>query len=176
LISTIHGHAAFEAEISANRERDDAVISESEGLIGLNHFKAEEIKGHLTNLEKLLRNLTESASLKRVRLNEAYQSLQFFRLCDDLDLWIKDIDSMLRDEDCGKDLTSVKNMLKKHQLVENDVHNHNENIEQVKDHLMNFTQSNHFLKEEIEERAQQIIRAYNAIHEPMTKRREILEE
>lgn len=176
LLSKIQRHAAFEAEISANRERVDAVVREGEGLIGLNHFKTEEIKSHLSNIEKLMRNLTESASLKRVRLNEAYQSLQFFRLCDDLDLWIKDIDSMIREEDYGKDLTSVKNILKKHQLVENDVHNHNENIEQVKDHLMNFTQSNHFLKDDIEERATQIIRSYNAIHEPMNKRRELLEE
>ena len=176
LLSKIQRHAAFEAEISANRERVDAVVREGEALIGLNHFKAEDIKGQLSTMEKLLRSLTEAASLKRVRLNEAYQSLQFFRLCDDLDLWIKDTEGVIRDEDCGRDLTSVKNLLKKHQLVENDVHNHNENIEQVKDHLLNFTQSKHFLREEIEERAGQIIRAYNSIHEPMTKRRELLEE
>ena len=41
---------------------------------------------------------------------------------------------------------------------------------------MNFNQSNHFLKKEIEEQGQQIIRSYNALYEPMNKRREILEE
>ncbi|KAH9392440.1 Spectrin beta chain, non-erythrocytic 5 [Tyrophagus putrescentiae] len=60
---------------------------------------------------------------------------------------------VISNEDGGRDLTSVKNLLKKHLLVENDVSNHNENIKQVKDHLLNFTQSKHFLREEIEERA-----------------------
>ncbi|KAJ6217266.1 hypothetical protein RDWZM_008423 [Blomia tropicalis] len=176
LLSKIQRHAAFEAEILANRERINLVVHEGETLIGLNHIRSDEIKEQLSELDKLMRNLTENTTLKRTRLNEAYHSLQFFRLCDDLELWIKDIDNMLRNEDRGKDLTSIKNLLKKHQLVESDVHNHVENIEQLKDHLLNFQQSNHFLKDEIEDRAQQIIKSYNSIHEPMNKRREILEE
>lgn len=176
LLSKVQRHAAFEAEITANKDRVEAVVREGEELINSNHFNSKEIKLHLSSIEKLRRTLNESANLKRARLNDSFQALQFFRLCDDIELWVKDVESMFNDMDRGNDLTSVRNILKKHQLIENDVHNHNENIEQVKDHLMNFIHNNHFLKEEIEERAKQTIKCFDSIQEPMNKQREIIEE
>ena len=44
------------------------------------------------------------------------QALQFNRVVDDLLAWIDDVEHQLMSEDHGKDLTSVKNLLKKHQV------------------------------------------------------------
>ena len=152
LLSKKQKHAAFEAEINSNKGRIEELINEGENLINNSHFCSEEIKSNLDTIKKLYRQLDESASFKRNRLNEAYQALQFFRLCDVLLLWIKDIEAILNDPDNGKDLSSVRNLLKKHQLLENDVHNHNENIENIKDQMAHFEQSNHFQIDEIEEK------------------------
>lgn len=38
------------------------------------------------------------------------------------------MESLLTSEDSGKDLTSVQNLMKKHQLVEADIHAHEDRI------------------------------------------------
>ena len=42
-----------------------------------------------------------------------FQALQFNRVVDDLLSWIDEVENQLMSEDHGKDLTSVKNLLKK---------------------------------------------------------------
>lgn len=176
LLSKIQRHEAFKAEIAANMDRVNAVIQEGENLVNSNHFKSEEIKTQLASIEKLVRNLNESVIVKRDLLDDAYKVRQFFRLCDEIELWSKDVESIFNDTDYGKDLTSVRNILKKHQITENDVHNHNEAIEQVKDHLADFEQRNHFLLDEIQQSAKHIIQCFDGLQKPMNKKRELLEE
>ncbi|XP_027197243.2 spectrin beta chain, non-erythrocytic 5 kst [Dermatophagoides pteronyssinus] len=176
LLSKKQKHAAFEAEINSNKERIDELLNEGDSLINNLHFRSEEIKINLDNIKKLNRQLNESTAFKRNRLNEAYQALQFFRLCDVLSSWIKDIEAILNDKDNGKDLSSVRNLLKKHELLENDVHNHNENVENIKDQLAHFQQNNHFQIDEIEEKGNQVIKRFNDIQKPIDRRREILED
>ena len=176
LLSKIQKHAAFEAELAANKARVDAVVSEGETIINSGHFMSNEIKDNLSHIEKAWRNLLSESTLKKERLQDAYQALQFHRMLDDLEVWMSDIESVLADEDHGKDSISAQNIMKKHQLIENDINNHSENIEQVKDLTTAFSQNNHFMKEEIEERAHNVIQRYEALHEPMQIRRENLEE
>ncbi|CAG2101158.1 unnamed protein product [Medioppia subpectinata] len=176
LLSKIQKHAAFEAELAANKGRVDAVVTEGESLISCGHFLSEDIQNHLQHIEKSWRNLLDETTLKKERLQDAYQALQFHRMLDDLELWMTDMETVLTDEDHGKDLISSQNIMKKHQLIENDINNHSENIEQIKDLTTAFTQNNHFMKEEIEERAQNVIQRYEGLHEPIQIRRENLEE
>jgi spectrin beta len=176
LLSKIQKHAAFEAELAANKGRIDSITNEGEAIINSGHFLSQEIQTHLSHIEKSWRNLLDQTNLKKERLQDAYQALQFHRMLDDLETWMTEIESVLADEDHGKDLISSQNIMKKHQLIENDINNHSENIEQIKDLTTAFNQNNHFLKEEIEERAQQVIQRYDSLHEPMQIRRENLEE
>ncbi len=45
-------HQAFEAEVMANRNRVDAVVSEGEGLCEEDHYQTGEIKKRMGELEK----------------------------------------------------------------------------------------------------------------------------
>lgn len=55
------------------------------------------------------------------KLIEATQQQQFNRGAEDIDLWFNEIENLLQTEDTGKDLTSVKNLQKKHDMIEADV-------------------------------------------------------
>lgn len=176
LLSKIQKHAAFEAELAANKGRIDAVSNEGEKMIGTGHFASVEIQTQLQELELLWRQLLDQAALKKERLQDAYQALQFSRMLEDLDSWMDEVETQLQSEDHGKSLTSVQNLLKKHQLLEIDINNHAESIEQVKDLSASFHNSNHFMKEEIEERASNIVKRYQTLHEPGQIRRENLED
>lgn len=169
-------HAAFEAELSANRGRVEAVLEEGDNLVSADHYAQKQIQSRLEAIRALWAQLGEQAQLKKERLQDSYQALLFNWMLDDLQTWMDDVETQLQSEDHGKDLTSVQNLLKKQQLLETDITNHAEMMEQVKDQTANFQKNNHFLKNEIQERADGIIKRYTSLHEPLQIRRDNLEE
>ena len=107
----------------------------------------------LDELEAEWRRLQDASALKRERLNDAYQALLFSRTLEEVETWMDEVEVQLASEDHGKDLASVQNLLKRHTLLESDVLGHGETCEQIKDTAGTFERSNHFMKEEIQERA-----------------------
>lgn len=100
----------------SNRNRVDAVISEGQSLRDDDHYQSEDIKKRMTEVETNWDALIAASSLKKDKLTEAYQALQFNRIVDDLLTWMDEVENQLMSEDHGRDLTSVKNLLKKHQV------------------------------------------------------------
>lgn len=66
----------------------------------------------------------------------------------------------LQSEDHGKDLQSVINLLKRHSLLENDVHSHGESCQALKDTALTFQNSDHFMKDEIQDKAQAVLKRF----------------
>ena len=100
----------------ANRNRVDAAVSEGEGLMTEEHYQSEDIKKRLDELETSWQGLISASTEKKDRLVDAYQALQFNRIVNDLLTWMDEVEHQLVSEDHGKDLASVKNLLKKHQV------------------------------------------------------------
>nr|XP_018898887.1 PREDICTED: spectrin beta chain, non-erythrocytic 1 isoform X2 [Bemisia tabaci] len=176
LQSKIQKHAAFESELAANRGRVNNVTTEGESLIAAGHFAGMEIQARLDELEAEWRQLQEASALKRERLNDAYQALLFSRTLEELENWIDEVESQLQSEDHGKDLSSVAHLLKRHTVLETDIHSHSEQCETLKDTAAIFQRSNHFMKDEIQERALNVIKRYRSLQEPMQIRRDNLED
>nr|CAD7394337.1 unnamed protein product [Timema cristinae] len=157
LQSKIQKHAAFESELSANRGRVAAVTNEGEKLIGAGHFAGMEIQTRLDELDAAWRQLQDTSQLKRDRLNDAYQALVFSATLEEQETWMDEVEQQLQSEDHGKDLSSVEHLLKRHTLLEGDVHNHGEPMDQIKMAASTFQESNHFMRDEIQDRAREII-------------------
>ena len=90
--------------------------------------------------------------MKRINLIFFFQALLYNRTLDDLDSWIDDVELQLQSEDHGRDLTSVQNLLKKHQRLEADISAHASEIEQTKDVAHSLARSDHFMSDEILEK------------------------
>lgn len=120
--------------------------------------------------------LQETSELKKNRLNDAYQALLFGRTLDEFETWMDEIETQLQSEDHGKDLSSVANLLKRHTNLENDVLGHNEACESIKETATSFQKSNHFMCDEIQDRAMATINRYHSLQEPMQIRRDNLED
>ncbi|XP_011150755.1 spectrin alpha chain isoform X3 [Harpegnathos saltator] len=176
LQSKIQKHAAFESELMANKGRISAVVNEGEALIEENHYASKEIQERLDDLEAEWRLLQETSELKKNRLNDAYQALLFGRSLDEFETWMDEVETQLQSEDHGKDLSSVANLLKRHTNLENDVLGHNEACEYIKDTAASFQKSNHFMCDEIQERALVTINRYHSLQEPIQIRRDNLED
>ncbi|CAL1674075.1 unnamed protein product [Lasius platythorax] len=176
LQSKIQKHIAFESELMANKARVASVINEGEALIEENHYASKEIQERLDELEAEWRLLQETSELKKNRLNDAYQALLFGRSLDEFETWMDEVETQLQSEDHGKDLSSVANLLKRHTNLENDVLGHNEACESIKETATSFQKSNHFMCDEIQERALVTINRYHSLQEPMQIRRDNLED
>lgn len=127
-------------------------------------------------LENDWQKLQEFSRNKKERLREAYEALIFNRSLDEFNRWMDEVESHLSSEDYGKDLASVNNLLKKHELLEADVNRHSEICDSITETDTKFFNSNHFMKDEIHEKAMLAIKRYHSLHEPMTIRRDNLED
>lgn len=72
--------------------------------------------------------LTQKTVEKSMKLKEANKQRTYIAAVKDLDFWLGEVESLLTSEDSGKDLASVQNLIKKHQLVEADIQAHSDRI------------------------------------------------
>jgi len=72
--------------------------------------------------------LTQKTTEKSLKLKEANKQRTYIAAVKDLDFWLGEVESLLTSEDSGKDLASVQNLIKKHQLVEADIQAHEDRI------------------------------------------------
>ena len=89
---------------------------EGEDLISGKHYASEDIQTRIQEVSLSSQALEADSLEKRNRLQEAYQALMFNRQCDDMESWMDDVETQLASEDHGKDVTTVINLLKKHQV------------------------------------------------------------
>ncbi|XP_061172689.1 spectrin beta chain, non-erythrocytic 5-like [Saccostrea echinata] len=176
LQAKLQKHQAFEAEVTANRNRVDAVVEEGKGLVDKDHYAKADIQKRLEELELSWEALMAASAEKKDRLQDAYQALMYNRVVDDLMSWMDDVESQLMSEDHGKDLYSVNKLLKKHQLLEQDIANHREKVQDVQDAAHVFKEAKHFMNKELQARAKAVQEKYESLSEPATIRRDNLED
>lgn len=176
LQSKIQKHTVFDSELNANTNRVEAVIHEGESLIEAKHFASKEIHSQLEMLETDWQKLREASRDKRDRLNQAYEALIFARSLDEFNTWMDEIESHLSSEDYGKDLASVNNLLRKHEMLEADVTHHADICDMITETDTKFFNSNHFMKDEIHEKATNAVKRYHSLHEPTSIRRDNLDD
>ncbi|XP_037904390.1 spectrin beta chain, non-erythrocytic 1 isoform X3 [Hermetia illucens] len=176
LQNKIQKHKAFDTELIGNAERVNSVILEGDNLIKEGHFAKEEILQNIELLENSWAKLQEASKEKKEKLEQAHEALVFNRMIDEFNHWMDEVEGHLSTEDYGKDLTAVNNLVKKHERLEIDVTNHSDVCDQIKQKDEEFFQADHFLKDEIHERAMNSVKRYHSLHEPLTIRRENLED
>ncbi|XP_063371372.1 spectrin beta chain [Cydia amplana] len=176
LQSKIQKHAAFESELASNKKRIDDVANRGEELIEAKHYASQEISTHVEELENLWRELQSAVKLRRERLQEAYQARIYLRGLDDFTAWLDDVESQLLSEDHGKDLASVTALLKRHTRLEQQVAAKSDAATQLADNARQLADSRHFMAQEILAKADEAVKRYRQLQEPMQIRRDNLED
>ena len=116
-------HQAFEAELAANKDRVESVVKMGQNLIdrGKCSGSDEAVKTRLESIVEQWEMLTQKTSEKTIKLKEANRQRTFIAAVKDLDFWLSEVRSLLSSDDdqgstIGKDLASVQNLIKKHQV------------------------------------------------------------
>lgn len=126
-------HQAFEAELAANADRIQSVLANGANLIGKRQCAGSEeaVQKRLESIADQWEFLTQKTTEKSLKLKEANKQRTYIAAVKDLDFWLGEVESLLTSEDAGRDLASVQNLMKKHQLVEADIQHHEDRIKGI---------------------------------------------
>lgn len=158
-------HQAFEAELAANADRIQSVLAMGGNLIDKNQCSGSEeaVQKRLTQIADQWEYLTQKTTEKSLKLKEANKQRTYIAAVKDLDFWLGEVESLLTSEDAGKDLASVQNLMKKHQLVEADISAHEDRIKDMNGQADSLVESGQFDSTGIQEKRQSINERYERI-------------
>lgn len=158
-------HQAFEAELAANADRIQSVLSMGGNLIDKKQCSGSEdaVQKRLSQIAEQWEYLTHKTTEKSMKLKEANKQRTYIAAVKDLDFWLGEVESLLTSEDAGKDLASVVNLIKKHQLVEADIQAHADRIKDMNKQADSLVDSGQFDSAGIQEKRQSINERYERI-------------
>ncbi|VDP10579.1 unnamed protein product [Soboliphyme baturini] len=172
----IQKHVNFEQELKANKSRLDEIRNTGQELIESQHYASDQIKHRLQEVQDSWEKLEVATDLKGAKLQEAGAQQQFNRNIEDIEMWLSEIEAQLTSEDYGKDLISVQNLQKKHNLLESDINAHQERIDGVSQQAHQFEDSGHFDAAAIRSKANALMNRFSDLQEPLCSRKEKLSE
>ncbi|NXJ69354.1 SPTB2 protein, partial [Rostratula benghalensis] len=124
-------HQAFMAELASNKEWLEKIEKEGMQLIAEKPETDTVVKEKLTGLHQMWEELESTTQTKAQRLFDANKAELFTQSCADLDKWLNGLESQIQSDDYGKDLTSVNILLKKQQMLENQMDVRKKEIEEL---------------------------------------------
>ncbi|XP_003743041.1 spectrin alpha chain [Galendromus occidentalis] len=171
-------HQAFEAELAANADRIQAVLGNGNHLIDNQQCQGSEeaVVKRLASITEQWEFLTKKSAEKSNQLKEANKQRTFNAAIKDIDFWLGEVESLLKSEDSGKDLASVQNLMKKHQMVEADVMAHEDRVKDMNELADALVESGQFDPAAVQEKRRDINERYERVKTLATYRRSRLNE
>uniref|UniRef100_A0AC35U4B9 Spectrin alpha chain n=1 Tax=Rhabditophanes sp. KR3021 TaxID=114890 RepID=A0AC35U4B9_9BILA len=170
----------FASELAANADRIQTLISAGQNLI--NSSKCGDVAGEeavsqrLKSLNDQWELLVRTTTEKSHRLQEANRQQSFMATIRDLDFWQNEIETLLSSTDLGRDLASIENLLKKHQLLQADIDGHESKIQNMNKQADSLLQADQFDNDKINLKRRGINDRYKNIKEMADKRRHQLNQ
>ena len=90
------------------------------------------------------------------KLEEANRQRMYTAAAKDLEFWLGEVEHMLETDDYGKDLATVQNLNKKHQLLEADIKAHEERVRDLNEQADVFIESGLWDVDSIRDKKQSI--------------------
>ncbi|XP_076454932.1 LOW QUALITY PROTEIN: spectrin alpha chain-like [Babylonia areolata] len=176
--SKFQKHQAFEAELAANADRLQGLLGTGQNLIDRHQCAGSEdaVQNRLESLASQWEDLVAKSTEKSDKLKEASRQQTYNAGVKDMEFWLGEVEQMLCTEDYGKDLASVTNLLKKHQLMEADITAHDDRIKDLNSQADQFVEAQVWEAESINDRKRTINERYEKIKEMAIHRRNRLNE
>lgn len=171
-------HQAFEAELAANADRIQNVIRTGQGLIDKRQCQGAEevVSQRLTTIGDQWEYLVQKSTEKSMKLKEASKQQAFNAGVKDIEFWLGEVEQQLSSDEYGKDLLSVQNMLKKHQILEADVMAHDDRIKDLNENANVLVEGGMFDSDSIREKMNSINDRYDKVRTQAAHRRTRLNE
>nr|KAF6448983.1 spectrin beta, non-erythrocytic 1 [Rousettus aegyptiacus] len=163
-------HQAFMAELASNKEWLDKIEKEGMQLISEKPETEAVVKEKLTGLHKMWEVLESTTQTKAQRLFDANKAELFTQSCADLDKWLHGLESQIQSDDYGKDLTSVNILLKKQQMLENQMEVRKKEIEELQSQAQALSQEGES-PDEVDSKRLTVQTKFMELLEPLSERK-----
>ncbi|XP_036118919.1 spectrin beta chain, non-erythrocytic 1 isoform X3 [Molossus molossus] len=163
-------HQAFMAELASNKEWLDKIEKEGMQLISEKPETEAVVKEKLTGLHKMWEVLESTTQTKAQRLFDANKAELFTQSCADLDKWLHGLESQIQSDDYGKDLTSVNILLKKQQMLENQMEVRKKEIEELQSQAQALSQEGES-SDEVDSKRLTVQTKFMELLEPLNERK-----
>ncbi|MFH4975130.1 hypothetical protein AB6A40_001839 [Gnathostoma spinigerum] len=169
-------HDAFEAELKANAERIEQVNQEGKALIASGHYESPAIKQLLSKLNSDWDDLCRAADAKRQRLDQAGDQKNLNAAIDDVHQKLDEVSNSLTSKDLGNDLRGVKTLLKKQDILEQEMTQIQQKITELSRRGDAMARQGHFDAPNIQKVVTKLQDKFESWKRPVCDRRVALEE
>ncbi|XP_030413581.1 spectrin beta chain, non-erythrocytic 1 isoform X2 [Gopherus flavomarginatus] len=163
-------HQAFMAELASNKEWLEKIEKEGMQLIAEKPETETVVKEKLTGLHQMWEELESTTQTKAQRLFDANKAELFTQSCADLDKWLNSLESQIQSDDYGKDLTSVNILLKKQQMLENQMDVRKKEVEELQSQAQALSQEGKST-DEVDGKRLIVQKKFLELLEPLTERK-----
>ncbi|XP_062454825.1 spectrin beta chain, non-erythrocytic 2 [Rhea pennata] len=125
-------HQAFMAELASNKDWLDKIDKEGRQLVTEKPELGTVVTEKLEALHRLWDELESTTKTKAQCLFDANRAELFAQSCSALEAWLAGVQAQLQSDDYGKDLTSVNILLKKQQMLENQMDVREKEVEAIR--------------------------------------------
>ena len=171
--SMMKRHQLLEADISNHNNIVVALVEKGEQLIKSNHQQGAEIEQVMKELVVRRDQLRDSSSLRKLRLDDALESQQFFIQCHELMSWINEKDLMVSQK-IHIDNDFIQSLLRRIESLELELATHTKQVQDLQEQADAFVKRGHFDSAEIENQMEIISTAFVKLEAKVTTQKDQL--
>ena len=123
-----------------------------------NHFASEDIKDTITNLKEGYTRLVDLSSIRKLRLNDAVESQQFYSKLSEAFEWVKEKEPIIRVTDIKNDEDSVQIYLKKVNDIMSEANNYEQDVNELRISSEQMIERGHFDSTNLQQRMHELSR------------------
>ncbi|XP_055345534.1 spectrin beta chain-like isoform X2 [Paramacrobiotus metropolitanus] len=169
-------HQAFEAEVAANRAKNDELRAEGEALMREKPQFAPEIQRSLDEMNARWQELEDVTRSKGERLFDANRQAIYEQTCDDVDNWVTELETQILTTETGQDLTTVNILMQKQQMLENQMQMRAQQVSELERHEDKLQEIVPDKTEELKQRRAEVEERFRRLQPSLQERRRELEK
>uniref|UniRef100_A0A915I8Y9 SH3 domain-containing protein n=1 Tax=Romanomermis culicivorax TaxID=13658 RepID=A0A915I8Y9_ROMCU len=165
----------LESDINAHQERSDGISAQALQFEQSGHFDAPNILNKEKRFLQRYKNLHDPLNRRKGKLAESLKCHQLFRDIEDELAWIREKEQVATSTNRGRDLIGVQNLIKKHQGLLTEIHNHEPQIDFVIKNAEDMA-GGHFLADDIRSKLKQLKESWQTLKEKAERRKQDLDD
>ncbi|CAD6193236.1 unnamed protein product [Caenorhabditis auriculariae] len=169
-------HEAFEAEIGANAPRVEEINREGSSLISKKHYESPNVERIMRQINTEWTDLNNAVALKGDRLRQSADQKGLNEVLGDAHSKLDEIEASLKSEDQGHDLRSVKDLLQRHAVLEQEMGLYRKKLADIEQRGQQMKSEGHFNADRISRTIGDLLQRYDGLRGPAADRRKALEE
>jgi len=154
-------HQILESEIHSHDRVVNSLINKAEQMVRSNHFAGDDIKETMKHLNESYKRIRDISSLRKLRLNDAEESQQFYTKLNESFEWIKEKEPILKVRDIKDDEDSVQIYLKKVNDIIVDAENHEQKLNEMRISSERMVERGHFDSSNIQQKMHELNRYFD---------------